>query len=452
MSTQTPPRQATNTSASARDDRQPPRIEILSEEYHEFPANRPGSTTRAPNSNVKIKDTRNGAAAGTDSGRSASDDRKGRGSAQERLEASRAKQRQQNVIDNLPPGHPMRDRLEQQQKQNMKNNTPTSSSSNSKFSTKRRPTRLDLERQRKGITEDVIQPPSQAEIDPNYQSIGLPSEFRLYDFKQLTVSNLKGVHQAKLSRAAKERKMRYVVEAISSTLGEGVSAFDLTPQDFYFLMYWHRLQSFPKNPQMIPFTCTAKDHIRRTILRTDHPEYLSPDTLDISTILTDTSLKTEYLQTLDLSKWADLDAKYQLGVETMRDIVEFSELQEEEAYYKEESNENPSYEEENDSGEEDLGSEGTTASLKEETSDEDFTEVEWLQERSVFLKRGPGRNTILERNEIIKDFSSDEIFELEKYIEAVSAYGVAESTTLKCKACGASHRVKLSVDALTFLP
>ncbi len=307
------------------------------------------------------------------------------------------------------------------------------------FST-RKPTRLELERQRKKIDPDAdLAARSMAETDPNYQTIGLPSQFKFYDFQLLTVCCLKGIHQAKLSRAAKDRKMRYIVEAISSTLGEGVSGFDLTPQDFYFLMYWHRLQSFPKNPQLIPYTCMDKDHIRRTVLREDHPEYLDPETLDISTILNETTLKTEYLEDLDLSPWAELIEKYDLGVETMRDIVEFSELQEEEEYFPKEE------------AESELGDDLTTAAL-EEPSDESFDEVEWLQVRSVFLKRGPGRNTILERNEIVKQMSADEIFELDKYIEAVSGYGVSEAAVIRCKECSASHRVKLSVDALTFLP
>lgn len=319
------------------------------------------------------------------------------------------------------------------------------------FSSKK-PTRLDLERQRKGVSSDAaIAARTQAEADPSFMSIGVPSQFKFYDFKLMTVSCLKGIHQAKMSRAAKDRKMRYVVEAISSTLGEGISAFDLTPQDFYFLMYWHRLQSFPKNPQMIPFTCSDKDHVRRTILKKEHKDYLPPETLDISTIMDSTTLKTEYLEELDLAPFAELIAKYDLHVETMRDIVEFSELQEEEPYYEEAvagAEVDPQA-----AAESEFGAEGTTATVAEDTeSDESFDEVEWLQVRSVFLRRGPGRNTILERNEIVKQMSADEIMDLDKYIEAVTNYGVSESTILKCKGCGASHRVKLSVDALTFLP
>lgn len=329
----------------------------------------------------------------------------------------------------------MRARIQQEMKQPT---APEAKTGTSMFSTRRKPTRLERERQRKGVdsTDDVL---TQAETDPNYTTIGLPSQFAFYPFKTLTVCQMKGIHQAKLSRAAKDRKMRYVVEAISSTLGDGVSAFDLTPQDFYFLMYWHRLQSFPKNPQMIPYTCTNKEHIRRTILKTDHPEYLDPKTLDISTIMNETSLKTGYLEDLDLSEVQDLIEKYDLHVETMRDIVEFAELEEEEDYLKQQEDS-------------ELGIEQTTATVEDEESDESFSEVEWLKVRSVFLRRGPGRNTILERNEIVKEMSSDEVFQLDKYIESVTDYGVAESTTLKCKDCGASHRVKLSVDALTFLP
>lgn len=399
-------------------------IEVVSEETHAFPANRPGQADRTPPTEQKERTA-------------------GEPDAQERLSASRQVQQAtregrapaQALLDKLPPGHPMRARIQQEMKQPT---APEAKTGTSMFSTRRKPTRLERERQRKGVdsTDDVL---TQAETDPNYTTIGLPSQFAFYPFKTLTVCQMKGIHQAKLSRAAKDRKMRYVVEAISSTLGDGVSAFDLTPQDFYFLMYWHRLQSFPKNPQMIPYTCTNKEHIRRTILKTDHPEYLDPKTLDISTIMNETSLKTGYLEDLDLSEVQDLIEKYDLHVETMRDIVEFAELEEEEDYLKQQEDS-------------ELGIEQTTATVEDEESDESFSEVEWLKVRSVFLRRGPGRNTILERNEIVKEMSSDEVFQLDKYIESVTDYGVAESTTLKCKDCGASHRVKLSVDALTFLP
>jgi hypothetical protein len=402
------------------------KIEVVSEEHHAFPANRPGQTDPTPNQNARTS---------SDTAPVPKSD------ARDRLNASRQAQQaakqgrtpEQKILDQLPPGHPMRARIETHQASQQK--APVAKAA---FSTRRKPTRLELERQRKGVDPETVNVKTQAETDPNFTTIGLPSQFAFYDFKQLTITQLKGIHQAKLSRAAKEKKIRYVVEAIGSTLGEGVSAFDLTPQDFYFLMYWHRLQSFPKNPQLIPYSCTNEDHIRRTILRTDHSDYLDPKTLDISTILNETTLKTEYLDGLDLSPFQELIDKYDLHVETMRDIVEFAELQEEEDYLDQQE-------------QSEYGDDQTTASVEEE-SDESFSEVEWLQVRSVFLRRGPGRNTILERNEIVKQMSSDEIFELDKYIEAVTNYGVSEATVLRCKECGASHRVKLSVDALTFLP
>lgn len=427
----------TQSTAASQRGRPSPKIEVVREEHHAFPANRPGANAPQSNPNAMTADEASAASRAPQS------------SAREKLEASRKFQADlknggggnidaKTILKTLPPGHPMRAQLEA----TLAAAEAPKVARRPMFST-RKPTRLEVERERKGIDPDAhAAVRTQAESDPNYQTIGVPSQFKFYPFKTLTISPLKGIHQAKMSRAAKERKMRYVVEAISSTLGEGVSGFDLTPQDFYFLLYWHRLQSFPKNPQMIPYTCTNKEHVRRTILKEDHPEHLDPITLDISTIMNETTLKTEYLEELDLSRWADLIAKYDLHVETMRDIVEFDELQEEEAYYTQE----------NDGG---LGEAGTTATVDSEDvteSDESFDEVDWLKTRSVFLRRGPGRNTILERNEIVKQMSADEIFELDAYIELVTNYGVSEHTVLRCKECSASHRVNLSVDALTFLP
>jgi hypothetical protein len=307
----------------------------------------------------------------------------------------------------LPPGHPLAAKLAQQQPQEA----------------------------RPVPTVAPIQTPSdpsfrpQSETDPTYMSVGLPSLKHFYPYRDLSVCTMKGYHQAKFFRSTREDNLRYLVEAMSSTIGDGVSAFDLVPADFYFLMYWHRVSSFTKNPQILKLECTDQDHIRQTLLPEDDPNYLPPDTLKIEAFLDKTSLDTEYLEAWDPSPWAELHEKYTLGVETMRDLVEFGEERDELMLQQ---------------------GKMTEDQLAEQLISED--EFMWMTARASFLARIEGRSTLRERIETIKMMDADEIQSLEEYMAAATDFGVKEYANLTCKECGAHHRALVSIDALNFLP
>jgi len=213
---------------------------------------------------------------------------------------------------------------------------------------------------------------------------------------------------------------------MSATLEPGVSAFDLTPADFYFLMYWQRVNSFTKTPQIITATCTDPKHVAKV----DAKEL--PDTsLKIEQFLNSTTLDTKYADILDLSEFQTRLAGYDLHVETMRDVVEMTEklidLAEAEAE----------------------ATEGTPGTRTEKEDDSETSEYGWLATRAAFLNPSISLD---ERCKIIGDMAAEDVAELDKYSLAVTDYGVEEYATIKCKECGASKRVKISFDALTFLP
>lgn len=311
----------------------------------------------------------------------------------------------------LPPGHPLRVRAEQEALKALVESRPATPQMT--------PTGQKVAPQGLGRQERP-----QSETDPDFFSITLPSLFKLYPFQNLSIRNIKGKHQAKFNRASKERNLRYLVEALSSTLGDGLSAFDLTPNDFQFLLYWQRVASFPKNPQLISFTCTNKEHVKRTLYKEDHPEYLDPKTLDIESYLERTTLDTEYLDDMDLTPFVELQSRYALGYETMRDLVEYQ----------------------------DLAEEIQVGKLPEEDKSIALDELLWLSGRAAFLARTEEHSTLPQRISIVEDMDADAVQELEEYIEVVTKYGVRESVDLTCKECKAHHRVKISVDALDFLP
>lgn len=262
------------------------------------------------------------------------------------------------------------------------------------------------------------------EVDPNWSSFTFLSEGIFYPKDvQVSIQPLKGTTLAKFSRARKEAKLRYTVEGIASTL-QGISAFDLTPADFYFVMYWQRVNSLPKTPMLITGYCTDEKHNYAVHVGTpDAEDPENPDKvvkLDESTLRTErvlqaTTLETQYLVAPDFSDLA-VAAKYQLDVERMIDVVELSEY------------------------------------LVEKDATEEFSyAAAYAAFLSPFREDGT-RMSLVDRVPIVEQMSAEDITELDEYIRRVTSYGVSEYATINCKECGAPIRVKLSIDALSFFP
>jgi hypothetical protein len=265
---------------------------------------------------------------------------------------------------------------------------------------------------------------SHAETDPNFSSIDLPSLFQFYEFKQISCRTLKASHQAKFSRAHKEGKLRYVVEAISATLEPGLSAYDLSPLDFYFLMYWQRVNSFGKNPMVITAWCTNETHNEQVYQGYDADDPDNPgqtkhskkdeETLRTEIIVNSTTLETKYATAVDLSEFSDLLSRYKLGAETMRDVVETTEMFQDE----------------------------------EEISEE----IAFLLPYAAFLTTCEGQSNIKEKLKVVENMTPDDLADMDKYMKAVTDYGVTEQANVKCKECGSVTQVRIAFDPLTFLP
>lgn len=266
---------------------------------------------------------------------------------------------------------------------------------------------------------------TESERDPSVFTIELPSNGFFYE-KKLELRHIKGRHQAKFSRAAKEGNLSYLLDALSSTMVSR-SAYDLTPGDFYFVMYWQRISSYPKNPMMVTWECSDPKHLAATRLPETDKNFKSLDSLRIESLVDNTTLETRYLDELDLSPFEELDQKYSLGFETMRGLAEWAEFQDNKLRIDKE------------------------AKKPIHKSEIELEELQWYCARALFLLPIEGRYTIEERMEVIRDMPPDDISELEKYMEAVTSYGVKEFVPMKCKECGAHHRVPISVDALSFL-
>lgn len=283
--------------------------------------------------------------------------------------------------------------------------------------------------------------------DAEAVSVGLPSRFYFYGFKDLYITPFKTRHLAKLSRASKEGSTQQLVEVVSSVLktssGEANLGFKLTVNDFYWVLYWLRLNGYTKTVYSHTAICTNKEHYKMivnaaaAVAKTDlqDPNYLklvaAKDSLEssIRTVHTVTKSNLEEIifdptdyetHSFELSH-LDLE----LRPTTMYDIIEILE--------------NPLYE---DCDQEEAKA---RAGLIEE--------FEYLSQLASFVYvKGRDDISMADRIAIVEELPPDDVKVIQDYEKAVTYYGTVDSVNLTCKGCGASWVSKITLEAHHFLP
>lgn len=93
--------------------------------------------------------------------------------------------------------------------------------------------------------------------DSRFSDIGqLPSKYYPYDLKDLHIRPF-GVKELRLlSKAITYNNLDYMVSAVDQVIDH--DAFSLTIGDFYYVLMWLRLQSFPKTPLVVTWPCEEK--------------------------------------------------------------------------------------------------------------------------------------------------------------------------------------------------
>lgn len=254
----------------------------------------------------------------------------------------------------------------------------------------------------------AIAPPEAVLKNPDLLSVDLPSNFLFYSFKELRVELIKGRHQAKFARAAETRNMQTLVEAVSSTIGTpGVTAFDLTVPDFYWLLYWHKLNSFTKSKFINTTECDNPEH-RREVFEGKK----SPESLVIQTYINKSSLVETKLDVIpDLVAESNLPASLRLKPPLMRDIIDYVD---------------------HPNGEE--------------------PELQLLGQFATMVDGITQTLPFNDRLTLVEDLTADQLQFLRDYETSINNYGIEETINVKCKECGASKTVRLSIDAFSFLP
>lgn len=263
-------------------------------------------------------------------------------------------------------------------------------------------------------------PKAAQERDPKFVYADLPSGFFFYDFKQLAVSNVKGSTQAKFARAASEKRTRHVVDAISSLLPGDLTAWTLTIPDFYWLMYWIRLNFYTKPTLIHTAICTSHSHLEKI-----RDKKLPKETLSSVHTITNTSLKESTLDKAKIDRLenflvtADLkfleDSPFDLCPATIRDIVD----------------------------------------VEENFSEhEDYSEIEHLIDFSSFIQyKDPemGYASQEVRLKYVADLDVAHLDTIKEFASLVSDYGVDESIKVRCPECSADIVTRVSISAHSFL-
>lgn len=99
----------------------------------------------------------------------------------------------------------------------------------------------------------IVAPTTPETVD--YTRIELLSGFIFYEHDELQVRKIDLVTHIKINRAQSTNDFSLLVDAIGSTLlPGGLDIRDLTVPDFYFLLYWHRLNSYSSTPFNVTWT------------------------------------------------------------------------------------------------------------------------------------------------------------------------------------------------------
>ena len=281
-----------------------------------------------------------------------------------------------------------------------------------------------------------------SEKNADYFGVDLPSRFAFYPFKNLSVALIRGRQQAKFNRAAQEQSSRYMMEGVTSLLGDGVSVSNLTSGDFYWLLYWLLLSSYTARFRTTTIVCQDEDHlakVERKVAYADSVKRIGTDAANAELIgkkvespedqellnaalqdmagedtlkstitydrptIKEMQLDQKALQALDLSSLQGIE----LGAYLVRDMLDWEDNYEANA-----------------------------------TAEDYFT-----YDLAVYLKNG----TLEERAEVVRDMSTIQINALTAYREVAGAHGVQASLKCICKECGAENEVNISISAHDFL-
>jgi len=264
--------------------------------------------------------------------------------------------------------------------------------------------------------------------DSQYLVTGLPSLCALYTGStdnSIGVRRFNNDDVLKIYDARAEKSLRMLAEAVGATL-DGFSIWDLTVGDFWYLMYWHRLHSYPKNPFIVSWTCTADPHLQDV-----RDEKISVKTLEQEMILKNSDLD---IVELDVPGFTTLleKIKTDFGVTAtamrMGDYVRLIEM-------------------------EDENEEAMRKSMETQgKSVPKYRASDFLRARHAAHLSSVHGASLEQRSSALMTLADFSLWPWLDKVATGSEHGVRETYGVRCAVCNTRAEVEVALDALTFLP
>lgn len=258
-------------------------------------------------------------------------------------------------------------------------------------------------------------------------SVALPSNFVFYDFKDLYIKPFKIAHINKLMTGQFSNNIGMIAEVVDSVLatstGETNLASKLTYEDFLWVLYWLRLNSFTKNKFKVTSKCKNPDHIAKV-----EKGELDKNTLKVTSLVEKSILECDYLPEdfkIDFKKYypteVELPEGFYLDIARYQDVIDMTD--------------DPRI----------------RMTVKDENGDEQIIPNSGylLQSAAAVLMHWPNA-TWQQRYDFAGNLSENDYSRLMELGKTIPAYGIKEYVQVRCPRCGATWKVKTSVDARSF--
>lgn len=287
---------------------------------------------------------------------------------------------------------------------------------------------------------------AQRVVDERYQEVFLPSKFLPYSFKRIMIRQLTRGEIKAVIRAKASGSHRHLIQAVDQTIDQDV--YDLTIGDFWYLMYWHRINSYKRTPFNVTWKCTHEPHIQRVNLAKTDKGHLDEKTLENQLVINKSNLQEIVI---DEAKYTDvaqrLLGEYGLRVtpQTVRDFIAILEAEEQDTLMQQAKQQKLG---QVDVVEDDEKLMALLYEIQEEVAD---VEVRMYGYRYAALLSTQHGETLEERDAFLDTLDPEIDIMLEEFL-SVAEHGVSELFKVTCGECSASKEVKSSLDALSFLP
>lgn len=287
---------------------------------------------------------------------------------------------------------------------------------------------------------------SYAEKNPEYVNIAseIPSSMSFYPGTSLCIKTFRTPHIIKMIEAMEMEDLRMLVEVVSSVLEPSFSAFDLTPDDFFYCLYWLKINSFKKHPFSQKFVCTNPKHHEKVLTKLLPVESLHNEVIIKHTgQLTVTKITEEGLQR-SIEILQRIKDEYALDVFPMR-MRDYVDLQ---GYLKRTATLA------NRIAELELAGDLDSTELEEVKAKKRELDATYaMKDYAPYICLPNPAATIADKLNYLNtlDLAPDFLGDLDEFIKSID-HGVKETAVTHCQECKAEVEINVSIEALHFFP